>query len=331
MKPNEHGGFIIRQSDLASWARCNLQKKYQDEANADPTKPQGKELSATVFGTVVHYALMVMEKLVHAKKDNALDVAIATFDHYWDPRNIGEVAAPVDTWLPRQTYGGMRERGRGMLTQYYDLLVKDDSKLLGLEYQFSVPLEANGRLHTLTGTIDRMSIRKFYGTPYLSIEDHKTGKQPNFLRHNMQGTAYSYASLQPEFWSNPQHQCFDKPVLDGIERYLARFGYRLHEGTKTSWWNGPMEKTIETVAARRFRWINLQEIKMKDAGWRGPIDYERLRLAVDQYVQANEAGIYSPNLAGEVCVHCPFQHFCGGTGIPAKDHGEPARRYSTKA
>lgn len=200
LRYNEHGGVIVRQSDLASWARCNLQKKYQDEARDDPTAPQPQALSATVFGTVVHYCLLVLEKQFHAKKDNALDLATATFEHYWDPKNIDGIAEQVQQWLPRQTYGGLRDRGRTMLKSYYEVLQKDDGKLLALEYQFAVPVEVGGRQHTLTGTLDRLTVRKWYGTPYLAIEDFKTGKQPTYLRYNMQGTVYAYATTQPEFW-----------------------------------------------------------------------------------------------------------------------------------
>jgi hypothetical protein len=327
---NEHGGLIIRQSDLSSWSRCNLQKHYLDQAKREPLAAQPQALSATVFGTVVHYALLTMEKLHHAKKPEALDIGIATFEHYWDPANISSVAEPVQIWIARQTYGGLRDRGRTLLRSYYELLQRDDGKLLALEYEFAVPLVVEGRQHTLTGTVDRLAVRKWYGTPYLSIEDFKTGKQPYYLRQHIQGTAYSYASTQPEFWSSDIYPSFDQATLDGIERFFAKMGYRLHDGTKRDWWSGPAKTEVTEVASRRFRWVNMQEIKYKDGGWRGPQDYSRLRLVVDAYVRAQEAGIFSPVLDGVVCQYCPFQRSCGGTGLPLADHGMPEKRYKTK-
>jgi len=327
---NEHGGVIVRQSDLSSWSRCNLQKHYQDQAKADPTAAQGHALSATVFGTVVHYSLLTMEKLHHAGKEEALDIGIATFEHYWDPKNISSIAEPVDIWIARQTYGGLRDRGRTLLKSYYDLLEKDDGKLLALEYEFAVPLIIGDRQHTLTGTIDRMAVRKWYGTPYFSIEDFKTGKQPYYLRQNIQGSAYSYASTQPEFWISDIYPSFDAETMEGMEKYFAKMGYRVHDGTKTWWWSGPARKEITELASRRFRWVNMQEIKYADGGWRGPDDYARLQLAVAAYVKAQENEVFSPVLDGVVCQYCPFQRSCGGTGLPERDHGMPEKRYKTK-
>lgn len=330
IRRNEHGGLVVRQSDLSSWSRCNLQKHYEDLAKADPSQVQREALSATVFGTVVHYALLTLEKLHHAGKEEALDIGLSTFDHYWDPQNISQIAEQVTVWISTHTHGGMRERGRTMLRSYYELLRKDDGKLLALEYQFEVPLHVDGRQHTLTGTLDRLALRKWYGTPYLSIEDFKTGKQPYYLRQNIQGTAYAYASMQPEFWQSDFFPSFDQATLDGIERYLAKFRYRLHEGTREWWWSGVARVQVPDIAGRRFRWINMQEIKYADGGWRGPHDYERLRIAVAAYVRAQEEAIYSPTLDGVVCQYCSFQRICGGVGLPERSHGEPAKRYGSK-
>ena len=89
----------------------------------------------------MHYVLMNMELAFHEGADNALEQALVSFEHYWQPENIGAVASPITEWLPRQTYGGLRERGRQAIKAYHDLLKGDDSKLLALEYQFAVPLE----------------------------------------------------------------------------------------------------------------------------------------------------------------------------------------------
>lgn len=324
LKYNERGGAVVRQSDLSAWSRCGLQKHYYDIArdNPDDLGVQPERLSATVYGTVVHYAAMVLEKMHHDGDPDALGTAIATFEHYWNPGHIAEVAdGQVTEWLPRQTYGGLMDRGRMALRDYYEVMLKkDDSRLLALEYQFAVPLVGtDGRVHTLTGTIDRLSIRKHYGKPYLSQDDYKTGKQPTYLRYNMQGTAYSYATTTRDFWvgptiglwDGPELDVFGVPYLDDLARFFHSWGYSLLDGGE------------KPLAARRFRWINLQEMKYADGGWRTAQDYERLRVAVSNYVAAVEAEAYPVTTTGEVCRYCPFKSICGGVGLPPESAGAP--------
>ena len=318
LRPNGHGGYLIRQSDLSSWDRCQLQKFYYDRARHDPSAPQPEALSATVYGTVVHYALQIMEEAMHEGREDALDLGLATFEHYW--ANPGELGERITTWLPRQTYGGLRERGRITLRDHYKLLSTDESWLLALEYQFAVPMPINGRLHTLTGTIDRLAIKRHYRKPYLSIDDNKTGKQPTYLRYNTQGSLYGWASTTPEFWLGwPESgmgdlATFEPETVDRISAAFGSWGYRLHSG---------LEVEHYPLASRRFRWINLQEIKFADGGWRNERDYARAMLAVDAYVRACESEIYSVNTTGEVCRYCPFRETCAGVGLPDESVGAP--------
>lgn len=319
MKQNELGGYVVRQSDLSSWSRCNLQKHYYDLAASDPDMPQPEVLSATAFGTVMHYALMVMERLHYEGREDALSISLATLEKYWHPDNIDQIAAQVTHWLPRQTYGGLLQRGREALRTYYAVLQKQNNRLLALEYQFAVPLVVDGVTHTLTGTIDRLTIAYFKTKPYIGIDDFKTGKQPTYLRYNMQGTAYSYATMQREFWAGPTPgltdlvlEPFDESVRFGLERYFDSWGYSLlPEGPKPT-------------ASRRFKWINMQDVKFADAGWRTERDYVRLKQAVGAFIKANEQGIYMPTLTGEICIYCPFRDVCGGVGLPAESAGAPA-------
>lgn len=319
LRPNGHGGYIIRQSDLSSWSRCQLQKFYNDRARNDPDAPQPQALSATVYGTVVHYALQQMELMMHEGREDALDVALRTFEHYWNPENITGIAERITEWLPRQTYGGLRARGRIAIRDHYLLLKNDDSNVLALEYQFAVPMELNGRLHTFTGTIDRLSIRKQARKPYISLDDNKTGKQPTYLRYHMQGTAYAWASTVPEFWTGwagsglGELEHFDDETIGRLDGLFSSWGYRLHSGTHGE----------QSLASRRFRWINLQEIKFADGGWRNERDYARLGLAVDAYVRACENEIYAVNTTGEICKYCPFRTTCGGIGLPHENAGAP--------
>lgn len=319
LRPNGHGGYIIRQSDLSSWSRCQLQKYYDDRARHDPQAPQPEGLSATVYGTVVHYALMQMEQAMHEGREDALDLALKTFEFYWQPENLTALGERITEWLPRQTYGGLRERGRIAIRDHHKLLLRDDSHLLALEYQFAIPLEINGRLHTFTGTIDRLSIRRQARKPYLSLDDNKTGKQPTYLRHHMQGTAYAWASTIPEFWTGwaesgvGELETFDEETIERLAAMFDSWGYRLHSGTHGE----------TPLASRRFRWINLQDIKFADGGWRNERDYARLHLAVDAYVRGCEAEVYAVNTTGEICRYCAYRKTCGGIGLPHENAGAP--------
>lgn len=319
LRPNGQGGYIIRQSDISSWAYCQLRKFYEDSARRDPNADQPARLSATQFGSVVHFAVMQMEKAHHEGREDALQVGLTTFEYYWHPENIGAITEPVNEWLPRDTYGGLRERGQSLLRTYYGVFTKDDSYLLGLEYEFAVPMTVNGRLHTLTGTVDRLSIRRHHLKPYISVDDLKTGKRPFYLRYNTQGGFYAYATTLPEFWTGwPDSGCealdtFGDELIGSLDDRFASWGYKLHRG---SHWELPL-------ASRRFRWIDLKDIKFVDGGWRVEQDYGRLALAVDAYVSACEAGVYAVNTVGEVCRYCSFRNTCAGVGLPRESIGAP--------
>lgn len=319
LRPNGLGGYIVSISQLSAWARCNLQKHYDDVAKADPNAPQPATLSATEYGKVVHYALMILEQLHHEKDPEALDKAITTFEHYWQPANLPAVAEPITQWLPRQTFGGLRDRGREVLTAYGHILDKDESKLLGLEYRFSVPLVIGDVTHTLSGVIDRLSIRKFYTKPYLSVDDFKTGKQHTYLRYNQQGSAYCYATTCPEFWLGWDHAHrdiahFDEETFYALYSYFEQRGYTLL---------GDMGDKSLQLAARRFQWINMQEVKFVNGGWRNERDFARLRLAVDGYLRQNLAGAYGLTMTGAECAYCPYVKTCGGLGLPDEKDGAP--------
>lgn len=651
LRPNGHGGFVIRQSDLSSWAWCPLRKFYEERARRNPDAPQPQILSATTYGSVVHYALQVMEKAIHEGREDALDLALKTFAYYWHPSHTEELdgVRRVNEWIARQSYDGLLARGKAVIKDWYELTTSDkDSTLLALEYQFAVPMEIDGRLHTLTGTIDRLEIGRYYRKPILRASDykglaldtplptptgwttmgavqvgdellgsdgrpvrvtlksnihdrpcyeirfddtstivadnvhlwtvvhgpsgqtvretvntdrlcalcalgevvridnasplelppvdlpidpyvlgawigdgnrgrgvitkpdqelfdiitsrghsigkaqidprtgcqtrtilglqrelrdagylgrkavpsiylrgsrqqrldllrglmdtdgcwhktrrraiftttdkalaeavrelvvslgwkgtlftsqrtgfgrtvtaydlwftpvvdnpfsltrkstlvdtldrpptqiawrrqikevrpvpsvptqciqvdaanslylageqmvptHNTGRQPYGLRWNQQGSAYSWATTLPSFWFGwPESgmgelPTFDRDDVERIENLFASWGFRLHE-------DSPGDAPL---AARKFRWINLQEIKFADGGWRTERDYARLKLAVDGYIRSCEAEAYAVNMSGDKCQWCSFQKTCGGVGLPGIDEGRP--------
>lgn len=303
----------IRQSDLSSYARCAQQKRLYDMARQGLVK-RPNNLSATVFGTVMHHALQTLERLHAEKNADPLGVAKSTFAHYWDPEHLPEMAVHhpelvhgIDEWLPRQTYGGLKMKGLRCLEDYYSLLRTDiTGTLLGLEIEFRVPIDlasygvpdfdkvrGDGGQHYLKGTIDKLMMRRYNRKPYISIEDFKTGKQQTWLRHNNQFTVYSFASLQPEFWTPWGDQAQER--------------YEFYK----DW-------------ARRGNWFNVSEVKGHDAGWRGPQDYERMKLALAEYVRANEVQVFPLTLTGEVCRYCDFRDgTCGGIAVPEENHGRP--------
>lgn len=290
----------IRQSDLSSYGRCAQEKHLKDLARAGLVK-RPSNLSRTVYGTVMHHALQILETEHHAKNPRALEIAKSTFAYYWTPDNLPELAGShpelihgIDEWLPRDTYGGMRSRGLQALDDYYALLSTDDSELLALELQFHVPVDLGDLgIHTLTGTLDRLCVRKFKNKKYLSIEDFKTGKQPAWLRYSVQWTVYSFAARHPDFWL---------PWEDEAQA--------MHERWKD--------------VAHRGRWIDVRLNKVVDAGWRSQQDYDRLMVALREYVKAVNAEIYPLTMTGETCLYCPFRDgTCGGVPVPDEDAGKP--------
>jgi hypothetical protein len=303
----------IRQSDLGSFHRCAMQQHLYEEAEKGGQR--GENLSATVLGTVVHYAVMVMEQLHHEGRDDALDIALATFRHYWHPENLPQLEPHgIDVWLPRQTYGGLRERAVRALRDYHDVLVRDDGILLGLEHTFSVPIDIDGEQHELAGTVDRLALRFYKRKPLLSVEDFKTGKRPSHLKFATQWTVYSYASTQPAFWTDfivAQEEKFSE-LLDKLN---AR-GFDLYEVP-----NGL------PLIARRGRWLSLADgFDSHDAGWRGEHDYARLRVHLREYVKARRADVHPLTVTGHTCLYCPFARngACGGVPIPELESGAPA-------
>lgn len=296
--------MIIRQSDLASYARCPQQKHLYDEAREGRVK-RPSNLSGTVYGTVMHHALQTLERLHSEGNPDTLAIAKSTFVHYWMPEgivdlgNLGghpELVHGIDEWLPRQSYGGLRIKGLRCLDDYYELLRTDTGKLLALELDFLVDVDLSeygiGH-HQVKGTLDRLALRKYQKSWYLSIEDFKTGKQQTYLRYNNQFTVYSWASLQPDFWLP-----WGADANDRWQEFLP--------------------------LARRGRWFNVSENKPHDAGWRAEADYSRMKLALAEYVKANNHDVFPLSLSGATCLYCDFRDgTCGGVPVPDEDEGRP--------
>lgn len=290
----------IRQSDLAAFGRCAQQKFLYDQAKQGLV-PRPANLSRTVFGTSMHHVVQVMETMHVNGQADVLATAKSTFAHYWDPENLPELAAHghpelvhgIDEWLARDTYGAMRAKGLQALEDYYELLVKDDGLLLALEVTFRVPIDLDELgWHYMTGTLDRLALRRAVNKPYVSVEDFKTGKTPTYLRYNLQFSVYCWATTQQEFW--------------------------------TAWDDGDERWQTYARLARRGRWIDLRENKIKDAGWRGDADYARMKVAAKEYVRANQFQVFPLTVTGDACLYCPFKNgICGGVAVPDENEGRP--------
>lgn len=293
---------VIHQSDLSSWIRCP--HAYMLAKSGQPQR----QTSASAFGSVVHHSLEVFERMRHTEGVTlaaATTAAVESFTHYWQPFNISSICAPVDLWLPRQGYGEMRTRGIESITSYASLIKFDDHELLATEFSFSVPIfgtwdEDLEEPHTLAGTVDRLAVRWYAGNPAVCIDDYKTGKQYAYLRQNLQFSAYCYASTRPEFWiGNAGEDGFGPERGQELFQRFAK-------------------------APRRGTWISLKAgAKFVDAGWRGPDDYARFALAVEQQQASEKADIFPLSMSGEHCQYCEFRDICAGVGVPDASHGAP--------
>lgn len=291
--------MIIRQSDLQSFTRCAQQKKLEDDYRAGTLQGVPHTLSRTAYGSVLHHAANVIETLLINGDDpaKALATGLATFRHYWDPEHIAELpgVTPVDIWQAQDTWSGMLRKGLAVLEIFFQRRVSDRGRVLALELPFNVPYELDGEIHTLHGTLDKLVLRKSGNVSYIGVEDFKSGKDYEKLRWNIQFTIYCFASTKREFW---------EPWGDQADELFHRF----------------------SLLARRGTWLSLKNgYKRSDAGWRGPLDYQRMDLGLRQYVRAVKADIYPLALNGAVCEYCPFREgACGGVPVPDETYGAPA-------
>lgn len=285
--------MLLHQSDLKAWARCPQQWHLQNDGH-----PRG-QLSATAYGSVMHHALHVFERT------RDVEAALATFIYYWNPLNIEVICEPVTIWIANDTYGEMLLRGQEAIKKYVDLGKYAADEVLALEFEFVVPIHGTtdrvtGGPHHLGGTVDRLKLSHYKRRLTVGIDDFKTGKRPAYIRQDLQGTAYAYATLQPEFWlGNPE---FSSEGF-GPERGAALIN-RI------------------TDAPRRFTWIDMKKFGYVDGGFRGELDYSRFTLCAQQVADSMQAKIFPLSISGEHCQYCPYREICGGVGMDDAD-GDP--------
>ncbi len=259
----------VRQSDLKTFGECGRRYYYSRILGLGGDKSG----SLTVMGTVWHFAVDVYENY-----DYDLDLAKRTFVHYWEnPKALGE---RIDFWHRSTTHEGLRKRGLSMLERYHELAPWRQGRRLGSEIHFEVPIGN----HVLEGTIDKLWARP--GKKRLEIVDFKTGAAvPEKLRHNIQFTAYCYATERPEFWQYvPGHE-------DGFQEFAG-------------WQRGGW-------------WYHARNNKMFNAGNREAADYKKLALAVEEMDNAVQANVFPLDIKGESCGYCAFAE--GTCGSEMKD------------
>lgn len=309
---------VVRQSDLASFSYCAQQQQYRREDEAAGV--QAGRLSATIFGSVMHYALETLQRLAHQGDPSALDTATATFRHYWDPAHTAEICeGPPTIWAARQTYGGLLSAGQRALTEAYDWMTKGAGSkdiLLATEYTFDIPIVIDGVHFTLHGTIDRLALRIYNRLPVLAIDDWKSGIKPDHLQHAMQWTVYSYATQHPAFWTELARQ----DSFDEVERRVNSRGLDLYVSG---------EEGLEIIE-KRGRWLSVKngQFSVHEAGHRTQQHFNRMKVAIKQYLLAQAAGLHPLTMDTKKCVYCPYAaERCGGAPMPEFQDGIDVVRY----
>lgn len=276
--------MMIHQSDLQSFNRCG--EAHRRELNGQ----RGPILSATAYGSVIHHALHTLERTLD------LQLALNTFDHYWHPMNIDAIAeGPVEEWIARDSYGGLRTKGMELLKRYYDLVqYREEEELLALEFPFAIPLpfvdETTGEPHILLGTVDRLALRLERRKLAVEIDDWKSGRKKSYLRNAIQWTGYAWASTSPLFWTgNPAYYTEGFGTERGTELFE-----RLAKAERHGWW-------ID-VSGTTPKW--------NDCGPRVERDFIRFFRVIENYVAARRHNIFPLAYEGEVCQFCTFRDTC---------------------
>lgn len=269
--------FVVRQSDLSKWQKCPLMYRYQYIDNI----PRLQSASLT-FGSILHDVIMNMEI------SGDVEAAVVAFREYWiDPTSL-DPAYKIDYYVKGTNWKKYLVEGERMVRDWWGVIKWDSDVTLGREYEFDVPI---GNGHVLHGTVDKLALRfdPKWGQVVL-ISDYKSNaKIPTYewLEDNLQFTAYSYASLRPEFWANMPNGA------DLYERYK--------------------------LLPRRGEWVSLKATRRLDAGERDQVQYNRLTYAVNALAESVAMRIFVPNISGESCRYCEFREHCGLRPIPDEE------------
>lgn len=259
----------VRQSELKMFQRCALQLKFSKDGM--PREQSG----ALTFGTVLHAVILEMERA------RDLGLGLALFEKWWtDPESLEAGLTPTE-YLKGRSWMKYYEDGKRIIQEWWDLIQWEADDVIAREHSFSVPV---GNGHILDGTVDKLAVR---WEPKLNeytilVSDYKSGrKEPTYgyLFHDLQFTAYCYATTQREFWTG---------IPDGDQIFEHVKGWK-----------------------RMGEWVQLTGPRRKEAGERNDMHYARLRYAINAYAESVGLSIYVPNISGDVCLYCDFRKSCG--------------------
>lgn len=270
--------MILRQSTIKTFSECALKYRFE---HVD--KAPREQSSALTWGSVMHESILRLETWHdHMSAADALAAAQQWFKEAWaDPAAIDPEYA-IDYMMPRTSWKKYLDEGLKILEKWWGIYQWDTDVVLAREYQFTVPVE--GTDHHLTGTIDRLALRYVarLDENAVLIQDYKSSRKVptyQYLQHDLQFTAYSYATTRPEFWVG---------LPNGENLYKQLQGN-----------------------PRMGEWVHLRAPKRMDAGERTDMHYARLRYAVNAVADSIALGVFVPNIGGESCAFCDFRKSCG--------------------
>lgn len=264
----------VRQSDLKTWAKCPLIYKFQ---NIDGlTREQSGSLT---FGSIIHHCIQ------HLEETQDLAGSLLLFQELWIQPTLLDPTYQPQYYVRGTSWKKFMERGEQVLRDWWGIASWDSAVTIGREHTFEVPIGRNG--HTLFGTADkveiafRADINAGLGGNVLKIVDYKTDKKTptyDYLAEDLQFSAYAYASMQREFWTN----------IGGDEAWqrhlsLPRYG----------------------------EWVQLSGPKRMDAGIREQRHFNRIEMAIDALAESVGMRIFVPTISGETCRYCEFRKPCG--------------------
>lgn len=277
LRPPTTQPFVLRQSDLKTWAKCPLQYKF-DKIDALPRVQSG----SLTFGSLIHHFVQMLEEGM------PLQEAVAGFTEAWlDPVSF-DPQYRVDYYVRGTDFRSFLAEGPRILTEWAALYAWDADVVLAREYSFDVGI---GDGHVLHGTIDKLALRyraDIDAMVLMAIDYKTTRKMPTYdwLADDLQFTAYLYASTRPEFWTSLSEAAGE----DLHARYapLRRYG----------------------------EWVQLTGPRRRDADERDAQDFGRLELAADALAASVAMRIFVPNISGESCRWCDYRAVCGLKPVP---------------
>lgn len=270
----------VRQSDLKLWNQCPLKYRYT-HIDKLPRQQSG----SLTFGSIIHDCVLYLETT------HDLAGAITRFQEHWLNPELLDASYTVDHYVRGTSWKKYAELGPKLLHDWWALIQWDADAIIAREHHFVVPI---GDGHELEGTADKVAVRYLpkINRRVLLVSDYKTTKKAptyDYLAEDLQFTAYSYASTQPEFWTG---------VPNGEQLYDELFD-----------------------APRYGEWVSLVATRRMDAGERTQQQYNRLIYAVNQIAAAVAMRIFVPTISGDACRWCEFRKNCG---LPQLDDaGQP--------